>query len=113
MKFLHLLSTEATQTIAVRCLSTAASKTTNSDWLKKSVSFVGWNGQMLEDYTLLEPHVLLDGCKIQDGSWHQSHFFFRTQDSQKLPVVNFQVFPAAQQGYHRRQDLEVGPVCFL
>lgn len=49
--------------------------------------------------------------QIQDGSWHQSRFFFHTQDSRQLPIVHIQDFPTSQPS--RQQHVEVGPVCFL
>ena len=49
--------------------------------------------------------------QIQDGSWHQSSFFFHTQDSRQLPIVDIQEFPSMQPNSQRR--IEIGPVCFL
>lgn len=111
MKFLHLLSTEAIHTITVHCLNAPVLNATDARHQKKSIRFKGWNGQMFEMDTLLEPHVLLDECKIQDGSWHQSRFFFQTQDSHQLPIVDLQEPFNLRQGQQLR--LEVGPVCFV
>lgn len=66
---------------------------------------------MFEENTLLEPNVLQDECKIQDGSWRQSRFIFHTQDSRQLPIVNMQELPVPHAKSQRH--LEVGPVCFL
>lgn len=49
--------------------------------------------------------------QIQDGSWHQSRFFFHTQDSRQLPIVDIQEFPTSQR--NSQQQIEIGPVCFL
>lgn len=49
--------------------------------------------------------------QIQDGSWHQSRFFFYTQDSRQLPIVDIQQHPTPQR--HSQQRVEIGPVCFL
>lgn len=62
MNFLHLLSAEATHVITVHCLSTQAAGP------GLSVSFKGWNGQIFEENTLLEPKVLSDDCKVR--KWH-------------------------------------------
>uniref|UniRef100_A0A3P8WSH6 Fibrillar collagen NC1 domain-containing protein n=2 Tax=Cynoglossus semilaevis TaxID=244447 RepID=A0A3P8WSH6_CYNSE len=112
MKFLHLLSTEASHSITLHCLndppdvrenSVTSAETTHKQ--NTTLWFRGWKD------TILEPHVLQDECKIHDGSWHQSHFFFHTQDSRQLPVVDIRESPTSQPG--GRQHLEIGPVCFL
>ncbi|TKS74238.1 Collagen alpha-1(XXIV) chain [Collichthys lucidus] len=103
MKFLHLLSTEASHSITLHCLNDPPYGTTDSFGSARStvqenttLQFRGWNKQMFEKDSLLEPHVLQDECKIQDGSWHQSRFFFHTQDSRQLPIVDVQEFPPSQ-----------------
>uniref|UniRef100_A0AAZ3P7Y4 Fibrillar collagen NC1 domain-containing protein n=1 Tax=Oncorhynchus tshawytscha TaxID=74940 RepID=A0AAZ3P7Y4_ONCTS len=119
MKFLHLLSTEASQDITFHCLSDPPFSPTNTysaddpgqEYQARPPRFRGWNGQMFEEDTLLEPHMLLDECRIQDGSWHQSRFFFHTQDSYELPIIDIQEQPLSQSNDLRH--LEVGPVCFL
>lgn len=117
MKFLHLLSTEASQDITFHCLSdlplsptdTYSANGPGQEYRDRPPRFRGWNGQMFEADTLLEP--LPDECKIQDGSWHQSRFFFHTQDSYELPIVDIQEPPSSQPNH--LLHLEVGPVCFL
>uniref|UniRef100_A0A8C7M5T1 Fibrillar collagen NC1 domain-containing protein n=2 Tax=Oncorhynchus mykiss TaxID=8022 RepID=A0A8C7M5T1_ONCMY len=119
MKFLHLLSTEASQDITFHCLSDPPFNPTNTygaddpgqEYQARPPRFRGWNGQMFEADSLLEPHMLLDECRIQDGSWHQSRFFFHTQDSYELPIIDIQEQPLSQSNDLRH--LEVGPVCFL
>uniref|UniRef100_A0A3Q3VNC7 Fibrillar collagen NC1 domain-containing protein n=1 Tax=Mola mola TaxID=94237 RepID=A0A3Q3VNC7_MOLML len=79
-----------------------------------TLRFHGWNKQTFEKDTLLEPHVLQEDCKIpqiQDGTWHQSRFFFHTQDSRQLPIVDMQEFPPLQPNSQRH--IEIGPVCFF
>lgn len=49
--------------------------------------------------------------QIQDGSWHESHFFFHTQDSRQLPIVDIQTFPAPRPSSQRH--IEISPVCFF
>lgn len=49
--------------------------------------------------------------QIQDGSWHESHFFFHTQDSRQLPIVDIQTFPAPRPSSQRH--VEISPVCFF
>lgn len=204
MKFLHLLSTEASQSITLHCLNDSPYVPLYTGAVHKentTLRFRGWNRQMFEKDTLLEPHVLQDECKvtcgtkkwmnksfvladsshlqvsvtgnlyrgqswfsgssmmlpffcwgnwfnilqhiaikpykyetyfvkcgtyitwlifslsssffcqIQDGSWHQSRFFFHTQDSRQLPIVDMQEFPTSQPSGQRH--IEIGPVCFL
>lgn len=117
MKFLHLLSTEASQSITVHCLNppphgAADSSSTGTEPPEDvTLRFRGWNKQMFDKNTLPEAHVLQDECKIQDGSWHLSHFSLHTQDSRQLPIVDFQELPSSHPGSQRR--LDVGPVCFL
>uniref|UniRef100_A0A7N9ARA5 Fibrillar collagen NC1 domain-containing protein n=2 Tax=Mastacembelus armatus TaxID=205130 RepID=A0A7N9ARA5_9TELE len=118
MKFLHLLSTEASHVITLHCLNDPPFSTTDSLSSTRSIHkenttlrFRGWNKEIFEKDTLLEPHVLQDECKIQDGSWHQSRFRFHTQDSRQLPVIDIQESPPSQPDSQRR--IEIGPVCFL
>lgn len=63
-----------------------------------------WNMHHLNDV----PPILF---QIQDGSWHQSRFFFHTQDSRQLPIVDIQEFPTSQP--NSQQHIEMGPVCFF
>lgn len=49
--------------------------------------------------------------QIQDGSWHESRFFFHTQDSRQLPIVDIQILPAPRPSSQRH--IEIGPVCFF
>ena len=72
MKFLHLLSMEASHGITVHCLTeplyhTAAGSapSRHSPAPRSHLRFRGWNGQIFEKDTLLEPHVLQDGCKVK------------------------------------------------
>uniref|UniRef100_A0A3Q2DQK3 Fibrillar collagen NC1 domain-containing protein n=2 Tax=Cyprinodon variegatus TaxID=28743 RepID=A0A3Q2DQK3_CYPVA len=117
MKFLHLLSSEASQNITFHCLSDPVNyskdKFSSTGSMQRDESkprFIGWNRHINPD-TLLEPTLIQDECKIQDGSWHQSHFFFHSQDSRRLPVVEIQEFPPSL--LHYQQHIEIGPVCFL
>lgn len=71
MKFLHLLSTEATHSITLHCLNDPSYGTTDSFSSAGStvqenttLQFRGWNKQMFEKDSLLEPHVLQDECKV-------------------------------------------------
>lgn len=71
MKFLHLLSTEASQSVTLRCLNDPPYVTTDSFSSKgfkpqenTTLRFHGWNKQTFEKDTLLEPHVLQEDCKI-------------------------------------------------
>lgn len=114
MKFLHLLSTEASHHITLHCRnepSDGVGSTVSTPPEDTNPRFSGWNKQTFEKDTLLEPHVLQDDCKIQDGSWHQSRFFFYTQDSRQLPIVDVQRLPTPQ--HNSQRQIEIGPVCFL
>lgn len=55
--------------------------------------------------------LLLILLQIQDGSWHQSRFFFYTQDSRQLPIVDIQRLPTLQ--HNSQRHIEIGPVCFF
>lgn len=168
MKFLHLLSTEASQSILLHCLNEppheppdSVSSSGSGPHHNTTLRFRAWN----KKDTLLEPHVLRDDCKVmsqaqswcvkfymkpeypdvttcfisclsfyfslelfpsawlhksnyfsllfqmQDGSWHESHFFFHTQDSRQLPIVDIQTFLAPWPRTQRH--LEISPVCFF
>uniref|UniRef100_A0A3Q2Q4T6 Fibrillar collagen NC1 domain-containing protein n=1 Tax=Fundulus heteroclitus TaxID=8078 RepID=A0A3Q2Q4T6_FUNHE len=118
MKFLHLLSSEASQSITFHCLGDPAyssddklSSTGPKQREESKPRFIGWNKHVSEKDTLLEPKLIQDECEIQDGSWHQSHFFFHTQDSRQLPIVDIQEFSSSLLHYQR--PIETGPVCFL
>ncbi|CAB1323942.1 unnamed protein product, partial [Coregonus sp. 'balchen'] len=81
MKFLHLLSTEASQGITFHCLSDPPFSPTNAysaddpgqEYQVRPPRFRGWNGQMFEADTLLEPH-----------------------DSYELPIIDIQERPSSQ-----------------
>lgn len=107
MKFLHLLSITASQTVSLHCYSDPATDALETPRLR----FRGWNGQVFEETSPLSPHVVLDDCEIRDGSWHQSRFLFQTQDAQQLPIVDIQSVHPSRPGDQRH--VEVGPVCFL
>uniref|UniRef100_A0A670YAT1 Fibrillar collagen NC1 domain-containing protein n=2 Tax=Pseudonaja textilis TaxID=8673 RepID=A0A670YAT1_PSETE len=111
MNFLHLLSSEATHTITVHCLNTPVWKTNELHEQKSSLIFKGWNGDIFEANTLIEPKVIMDGCMIQDGNWHKTQFFFHTQETNQLPVVQVRPFSHLNQGQQRY--IESGLVCFL
>ncbi|KAM6965398.1 collagen alpha-1(XXVII) chain B [Aplochiton taeniatus] len=112
MNFLHLLSSEATQHITVHCLNSPVWASGPSlAFLPRAVSFKTWRGETIQAGDLLEPLVLRDDCWIKDGSWHQAHFFFQTQDPNLLPIVDMLNLPATEADSH--YHLEVGPVCFL
>uniref|UniRef100_A0A8C5Z662 Fibrillar collagen NC1 domain-containing protein n=2 Tax=Marmota marmota marmota TaxID=9994 RepID=A0A8C5Z662_MARMA len=109
MNFLHLLSSEATHIITIHCLNTWTSAQTSDPGLP--IRFKGWNGQIFEENTLLEPKVLSDDCKIQDGSWHKAKFLFHTQDPNQLPVIDVQKLPHLKT--ERKYYIESSFVCFL
>ncbi|PIO33484.1 hypothetical protein AB205_0106210 [Aquarana catesbeiana] len=104
MNFLHLLSSEAVHTITIHCLNTPV---LGGD---TPLTFKGWNGHKLEGNKLLERNVILDECKIQDGSWHKTQFTFHTHETNQLPVVEMSRLSPPQIGQHY---IENGPVCFL
>lgn len=82
MKFLHLLSTEASHSITLHCLTDPPSGT--ADGLSSAgptpehntrFRFRGWNRQMFEKDTLLEPHVLEDECKVSSSTPLMEFFY--------------------------------------
>lgn len=112
MNFLHLLSSEVTQHITIHCLNmTVWQEGTGRTPAKQAVRFRAWNGQIFEAGGQFRPEVSMDGCKVQDGRWHQTLFTFRTQDPQQLPIISVDNLPPASSGKQYR--LEVGPACFL
>ncbi|ELW70611.1 Collagen alpha-1(XXVII) chain, partial [Tupaia chinensis] len=112
MNFLHLLSSEVTQHITIHCLNmTVWQEGPGRTPARQAVRFRAWNGQVFEAGGQFRPEVSMDGCKVQDGRWHQTLFTFRTQDPQQLPIVSVDNLPPASSGKQYR--LEVGPACFL
>lgn len=78
MKFLHLLSSEANQSILLHCLNhpphhppDSIGSTGSAPHENTTLRFHGWNKQTFEKDTLLEPHVLQDDCKVtsQAQNW--------------------------------------------
>lgn len=66
MKFLHLLSNEASQSITLHCLYNAALSSIGTTHREMSrIRFHGWNKQTFEKGTPLEPHVVQDECKVK------------------------------------------------
>lgn len=111
MNFLHLLSSEATHIITIHCLNTPVWTSTQTGGSGLPIGFKGWNGQIFEENTLLEPEVLSDDCKIQDGSWHKAKFLFHTQDPNQLPVIEVQKLSHLKT--ERKYYIESSSVCFL
>lgn len=77
MKFLHLLSTEASQSILLRCLSDPRRDPPDNAGSDRAappenttLHFRGWNKQTFERDTLLEPQVLQDDCKVTSQAEH-------------------------------------------
>ncbi|KAK3547779.1 hypothetical protein QTP86_029937 [Hemibagrus guttatus] len=114
MKFLHLLSIEATQSISLHCYSESDDSFTSSTSIQTpgNMRFYGWNGQVLERSSMSHHYVLQDHCGVHDGQWHSSRFLLHTQDPTLLPVVDVQGFQPQSAGSEQRH-LEVGHVCFL
>ncbi|XP_034349336.2 collagen alpha-1(XXIV) chain-like [Arvicanthis niloticus] len=111
MNFLQLLSAEATHVITIHCLNTPRWTSTQADGPEWPISFKGWNGQIFEENTLLEPQVLSDDCTIRDGSWHKAKFLFHTQNPNQLPVTEVQNLPHLRTG--QKHSIESSAVCFL
>lgn len=65
MNFLHLLSSEATQIITIHCLNTTVWTSAKTSGSGLPIGFKGWNGQIFEENTLLEPKVLSNDCKVR------------------------------------------------
>lgn len=73
MKFLHLLSNEASHRITLHCLNnplySPADGFSSTGPVHKedaTLQFHGWNKHTFEKDTLFEPHVLQDDCKVMD-----------------------------------------------
>lgn len=49
--------------------------------------------------------------QIEDGSWRKTQFFFHTQDTNQLPVVQVNALPHLKPG--QQHFIESGSVCFL
>ncbi len=106
MKFLHLLSTEASHSITLHCLNdppygTADSFSSSTSVLQENTTlrFRGWNKQTFEKDTLLEPHVLQDECKVMSrtGNWFSKFFSLRStwrriKQTLRLDVVFRKIF---------------------
>ncbi|KTG31844.1 hypothetical protein cypCar_00024215, partial [Cyprinus carpio] len=61
MKFLHLLSVTATQTVSLHCFSDPATVAMETP---RALRFRGWNGQVFEENSPRSPHVVLDDCEV-------------------------------------------------
>ncbi|XP_061434769.1 collagen alpha-1(XXVII) chain-like [Lethenteron reissneri] len=134
MNFLHLLSTEAWQTITVHCLNSplhgnatagptagpttgpttgsTTGSTTAATTAGSGLRFRGWSGLIFGGAGgPLHPRVVRDDCSIQDGRWHQAEFSFETRKATLLPIVEVLNLPTSSTTSQTR--LEVGPICFL
>lgn len=87
MKFLHLLSTEASHSITLHCLNDppygtadSFSSTASIPQENTTLRFRGWNKQTFEKDTLLEPHVLQDECKVMSRTenWFSKSFSLKS-----------------------------------
>lgn len=111
MNFLHLLSSEAVQPVTVHCRGGPAWEDPKSPHPHRHAArFRAWSGRLYEPGGLLEPRVLNDGCRMDDGKWHKTEFLFTTQDVNHLPIVDVHF---THQKPNSQYHLEVGPVCFL
>lgn len=119
MKFLHLLSNEASHSITLHCLndppySTADSFSSTGPIHKENTTlqFHGWNKQMFEKDTLLEPHVLLDECKVIGRTVIQQTFILLLGNQiSVLTGCKFYLHKTYKRGYLLVFDLH-DPCCY-
>lgn len=62
---------------------------------------------------IFDMNLIFCSCmlQIEDGSWHKTRFFFHTQDTNQLPVVQVNALPHLKPG--QQHFIESGSVCFL
>lgn len=63
MKFLHLLSITAAQSISLHCYNDPATVVMETP---PSLRFQGWNGHVFEEHSSPRPHELPDNCEVRE-----------------------------------------------
>jgi len=112
LEFLQLLSEQARQQITYHCKNSVAWPSESSDDLTKSIKMLTINGLELhaKSSNKYKPKLILDDCKVKDGSWHRTTLEVDTPKPHRLPVLDVAVYDIGDSG--EEFGLEFGRVCF-
>lgn len=110
LSYLQLLSNNAQQMFTFKCKNSVAWYDETKGNFKKAVKFEGASGHEFSSKSKTKramikvPH---DGCKVKDGSPHDTQFVITTTQASRLPIVDFAVYDLAGE-----LEVEIGEVCF-
>jgi len=112
LTFLRLLSDRAKQSITYHCLNSTAWSQQGSGNYEHSIKLKADNGIEMHakgtrKYT---PTIVLDECKIKDGTWRKTILEVNTSKTHRLPIHDVAVYDIGDTG--EEFGLEIGPVCF-
>jgi collagen type V/XI/XXIV/XXVII alpha len=108
--FLRLLSTSASQRFIYLCDNSSAWYSHSKGNFQGALRFEGSNGDIFSLGSTDQPQNLYDNCQSPVNGPSRAEFLCRTDDTDKLPLVDFK---ASDFGGHSQQfGFELGEVCF-
>lgn len=112
LTFLRLLSDHAKQSVTYHCLNSTAWFKQGSGNYKHSIKLKSDNGIEMhaEGTRKYAPTILMDDCKIKDGTWRKTVLEVNTSKTHRLPIHDVAVYDIGDSG--EEFGLEIGPVCF-
>ncbi|XP_065370005.1 collagen alpha-2(I) chain-like [Calliphora vicina] len=112
MRFLQLLSSNATQEIVFFCKNTVAYGRNKLNYSRKGLKLLTWNDAELkpEGSRLLRYKVKLDDCRTLSGNWEITIINYITDKTQRLPIVDIAIRDVGQLNQQFRIFME--PACF-
>lgn len=112
LTFLRLLSNRAKQIITYHCLNSSAWFKQSTGNYEYSIKLKAENGIEIhaQGTKKYKPTILLDECKIKDGTWRRTILEVNTSKTHRLPINDVAVHDVGDAG--EEFGLEIGPVCF-
>jgi len=114
LKYLGLLSSEASQNITIHCRDTAVWFNRVSGGYESAMKFRGMGDQVFQQTKLeskFTPRVLgTDNCAYLSKAWKQTVLEFSSRKFIRLPIVDFT--PALSSNSNTGFGIGLGPVCF-
>lgn len=112
LTFLQLLSSTAYQNVTYHCRNSVAYYDKAERNYRKAVRFMASNDLELVARRPRKARysVVLDECKLSQDTWARTVFQFKTEKTQRLPVVDIAMVDIGAD--NQAFGLEIGPVCF-
>ncbi|XP_065370004.1 collagen alpha-1(II) chain-like [Calliphora vicina] len=112
MRFLQLLSPNATQKITFHCKNTVAYGDDDKTSSRKGLKLLAWNDAELkpEGSQLLRYEADIDDCRRRSSNWEKTIIIYTTDKPQRLPIVDIAIRDVGELNQQFR--IELGPACF-